>query len=657
MADNVRFSVLTPVYNGAATLEAAAATLSAQTFRDFEWIVVDDGSTDGTAEIADRIAAAWEREAGPRVRVVHQPNGGVSVARNRAMDEAKGEWLVGLDADDAYLPDALERVARLVDAHPGIDAIEFPYLVKGDEGTVVHGTGPAAELSGEAAFRRLYVDPATRGQHWQPWRFAYRRTIVLPRFRAGVIHEDVDVLPAHLKTLGRVLVADRPFYVYTPDREGAATRSFTPRRVRDILGVTERNWTCEELRPMLVWNIWGYYRAAERFAESERRELLAAFRAHPEYLGLAADEVGRRPGLDVARCVAIFLVVLQHILFLGGLSNEGAGACHKLQARFLEAASQCCVDIFGLLTGYLMAGTKLTFARLDDSARSRFGKFAPLWAQVFSTGLLVLGGCWAFAALSGRGVVPAGADWLRAAFPIWFDEYWYFTGYFFVFLLAPVVAAAARQPWARTLALALFVAIGADTAWPGGLLGDFALPTCLMLKGGYSSVWLILLAFWGMVLKNEESRRKKEAWAPSSCRVPLAVCAVLMAVTAGQRFVMAAVPSVKAFFADEWTLHHYTSPTVVLASAAFLLGCARLDFGRRIRKFLFLAAPCAFGVYLLHVQPFFFATYFKGRFAFLDSVPGCLFGLVSLVLSALIFGICVVLELVRRAAVRKFVTS
>lgn len=60
----------------------------------------------------------------------------------------------------------------------------------------------------------------------------------------------------------------------------------------------------------------------------------------------------RNVGVDAARILAILLVVFQHILFLGGLENDG-GALRRFSARFLEATSQCCVDLFGLISGYM----------------------------------------------------------------------------------------------------------------------------------------------------------------------------------------------------------------------------------------------------------------------------------------------------------------
>jgi GT2 family glycosyltransferase len=108
-------SVIIPLYNKAPYIQRAFDSVMAQTLQDFELIVVDDGSTDGGADIV-------ERQRDPRVRIVHQANAGPGAARNRGLREAKGEFVAFLDADDEWLPEYLGRSTKHLRLHAEVAA-------------------------------------------------------------------------------------------------------------------------------------------------------------------------------------------------------------------------------------------------------------------------------------------------------------------------------------------------------------------------------------------------------------------------------------------------------------------------------------------------------------------------------------------------------
>jgi hypothetical protein len=121
-------SVIIPLYNKAPYIQRALDSVLAQTFRDFDLIVVDDGSTDG----GDQIAA---RCPDPRVRMIRQENAGPGAARNRGLREARGEFVAFLDADDEWLPEFLRRSCDYLNAHPGAATLSTGYrdALKQDE--------------------------------------------------------------------------------------------------------------------------------------------------------------------------------------------------------------------------------------------------------------------------------------------------------------------------------------------------------------------------------------------------------------------------------------------------------------------------------------------------------------------------------------------
>jgi len=112
LSPNPKVTIAIPVYNSAATLPRCLESAMAQSVRDIEILVVDDGSSDASATVAAEFARRDQR-----IRLLRMPtNGGKSRAMNRMTDEARGEWFAVLDADDAYLPQRLERLLGAADA-------------------------------------------------------------------------------------------------------------------------------------------------------------------------------------------------------------------------------------------------------------------------------------------------------------------------------------------------------------------------------------------------------------------------------------------------------------------------------------------------------------------------------------------------------------
>jgi len=109
-----RVSVILPCYNGEAYLREAVWSILDQTFGDFELIVVDDGSTDGSPAILAQLA-----RHDSRIRIVTQPNGGIVAALNTALDHASGDYIARMDADDISFPERFAFQVDYLDRHPG----------------------------------------------------------------------------------------------------------------------------------------------------------------------------------------------------------------------------------------------------------------------------------------------------------------------------------------------------------------------------------------------------------------------------------------------------------------------------------------------------------------------------------------------------------
>lgn len=110
-------SIIIPLYNKAHTIIKTLNTVFAQTFQDFEVIIVDDGSTDDGGKL---IKTTYNDS---RIRVIRQNNGGVSSARNVGIKVSKGEWIAFLDADDEWMPEYLSTLIEAAKGYPGIDML------------------------------------------------------------------------------------------------------------------------------------------------------------------------------------------------------------------------------------------------------------------------------------------------------------------------------------------------------------------------------------------------------------------------------------------------------------------------------------------------------------------------------------------------------
>jgi glycosyltransferase involved in cell wall biosynthesis len=123
-------SVVIPVFNGAPFVEKAVASVRAQTVKNVEILVVDDGSTDGTqavlAELKDRFGIEW----------FQQDHGGPARSRNRGIAAARGEFVALLDCDDVWLPDKLEAQLKVM-ARDDVGVVHTDYEVVAEDGTVL----------------------------------------------------------------------------------------------------------------------------------------------------------------------------------------------------------------------------------------------------------------------------------------------------------------------------------------------------------------------------------------------------------------------------------------------------------------------------------------------------------------------------------------
>ncbi|MGQ5702080.1 glycosyltransferase family 2 protein [Sandaracinobacteroides sp. A072] len=148
-------SVIIPAWNAEATLAETVASVSAQTHRAIEILIVDDGSTDGTAALAHRLAAG-----DGRISVIAKANGGVATARNAGLARARGTWAAWLDADDLWHPDKIARQLEAARSAEALDQGRPAFVYTGhrlidEEGRILPNPRTLADISGETLCRQI----------------------------------------------------------------------------------------------------------------------------------------------------------------------------------------------------------------------------------------------------------------------------------------------------------------------------------------------------------------------------------------------------------------------------------------------------------------------------------------------------------------------
>ncbi|MBR5812055.1 MAG: glycosyltransferase family 2 protein [Alistipes sp.] len=148
-------SVVIPLYNKAAEIERTLRSVLEQSVQPREIIVVDDGSTDGSGEIVERVAS-------PLVRLVRQQNAGVSAARNLAISLASGRWVALLDGDDRWCEDYLLTMAQLIEQYPECGAYGSAFYVDNGDKLVVADTPQSCGVVNffEESMRRYVLIPS-----------------------------------------------------------------------------------------------------------------------------------------------------------------------------------------------------------------------------------------------------------------------------------------------------------------------------------------------------------------------------------------------------------------------------------------------------------------------------------------------------------------
>ena len=227
-------SVIIPVYKVEAYLTACVESVLAQTYRNFEIILVDDGSPDNCPQMCDELAA---RDS--RIRVIHKENGGLSSARNTGIDAARGDYLAFLDSDDLWTPLFLERLYHAVEETGADMAVCLFRRFRGEIPTELPETVPTVALTQQEAFECLF---GVRNENMvvAPNKLYRRELFVAVRYPVGQIHEDEAVIHEIIGGTNTVAWVDEAHYLYREAPNSITTASFSLKRLDEMYAKEQR---------------------------------------------------------------------------------------------------------------------------------------------------------------------------------------------------------------------------------------------------------------------------------------------------------------------------------------------------------------------------------------------------------------------------------
>lgn len=223
----MKLSIIVPVYNVDQHLERCVQSILAQGLSDYEIILIDDGSTDHSSTLCDELANQHPHS----IRCLHQPNGGLSAARNTGIEAAQGAYITFIDSDDELSPSTLKDNLSYLLCHPEVDMLEYPVCVHADSPKAYYLSFPD-----ETQHSDIFADWIRREGylHCYAWNKIYRATLWQQiRFPVGAYYEDTAVMPSIVRQCCCIHYSSHGCYRYIM-HPGTITTSYRYHKQRQL---------------------------------------------------------------------------------------------------------------------------------------------------------------------------------------------------------------------------------------------------------------------------------------------------------------------------------------------------------------------------------------------------------------------------------------
>lgn len=234
-----KFSIIVPVYKVEPYIRQCIDSLLAQSYNNFEIIIVDDGSPDNCPQICDEYSKKYSN-----IKTIHKPNGGLSDARNKGLEIAQGEYITFVDSDDFWLnKNILTDINNIIEKYT-------PDLIIGD--CIKHYTQtnqnlyPDTPMSSKYNGREkieilkyLYYELADlKMAAWQ--KFVSRKKIKDTSFTLNLLSEDIDWSLQLYPLVDKICIYDTPYYCYRQQREGSITETASQRSFDCLIDIIQK---------------------------------------------------------------------------------------------------------------------------------------------------------------------------------------------------------------------------------------------------------------------------------------------------------------------------------------------------------------------------------------------------------------------------------
>lgn len=255
---NPQISVIVPVYNVEKYLYHCIDSILAQTFTDFELLLIDDGSTDSSGKICDEYG-----EKDSRIRVFHKENGGVSSARNLGLDKANGEWIWFIDSDDYVEQETISSLPSYLQNND-YDCVIFGYFTENEHAKTEFASPKGLQLSVDyiTALKWLY-EPQYVPYQGYIWNKLFKRTILQNyhlRFDIQIkFNEDRLFCFEYLKSIKAQVIFDtQPFYHYIKNDNSAMAslnQRYNPDFITDLYAMQRmlEEAKCDRLKKIIPY--------------------------------------------------------------------------------------------------------------------------------------------------------------------------------------------------------------------------------------------------------------------------------------------------------------------------------------------------------------------------------------------------------------------